>query len=52
LGEIEKIMALHARRYAVEPMLREEPVGVDRLLELAATAAETPEHARKSDDHE
>jgi arsenite/tail-anchored protein-transporting ATPase len=52
LGEIEKILTLHARRYAVVPMLREEPVGVVRLLELAAPAAETPEHARKSDHHE
>ncbi len=42
LGEIEKITTQHARRYAVVPLLREEPVGVDRLLNLAAPL---PEHA-------
>lgn len=52
LGEIEKITALHARRYAVVPLLKQEPVGVERLLELAAPASNTPEDARKSDDHE
>lgn len=41
LGEIEKVLAQHTRRYAVVPLLKEEPVGVDRLLSLAANA---PEH--------
>ena len=36
LREIEAVSARHASRYAVAPLLREEPVGVDRLLELAA----------------
>jgi arsenite-transporting ATPase len=39
LGEIEKVTAQHARRYAVVPLLKEEPVGVDRLLALSASAA-------------
>jgi arsenite-transporting ATPase len=41
LGEIEKITAQHARRYAVVPLLEEEPVGVDRLLALSTPI---PEH--------
>ncbi len=40
LGEIEKVITQHARRYAVVPLLKEEPVGVDRLLELAAPVTE------------
>ena len=36
LREIAKITAEHARRYAVVPLLKEEPVGVERLLMLAA----------------
>ncbi len=42
LGEIEKITARHTGRYAVVPLLKEEPVGVDRLLRLSAPA---PVHA-------
>jgi arsenite-transporting ATPase len=41
--EIDAVSIKHARRFAVVPLLREEPIGVDRLLELAgrhhATAA-------------
>ena len=40
LGEVEKVAAVHARRYAVVPLLSEEPVGVSRLLELAGRAIE------------
>jgi len=40
LGEVEKVAATHARRYAVVPLLSEEPVGVRRLLELAGYATE------------
>lgn len=40
LTEIEKVAATHARRYAVVPLLREEPVGVSRLLELAGLVTE------------
>jgi arsenite-transporting ATPase len=36
LSEIDAVATRHARRYAVVPMLSTEPVGVDRLLELAA----------------
>jgi len=36
LREINAVATLHAQRYAVVPLLREEPVGVERLLEMAA----------------
>jgi len=29
------VATVHARRYAVVPLLKHEPVGVDRLLELS-----------------
>ena len=35
LHEIEAVATLHAHRYAVVPLLKEEPVGVERLLELS-----------------
>jgi arsenite-transporting ATPase len=34
LREIDAVASRHARRYAVVPLLKEEPVGVERLLEL------------------
>ena len=34
LREVEAVAAHYARRYAVVPLLKDEPVGVDRLLEL------------------
>lgn len=37
LAEIENVASRHARRYAVVPLLRDEPVGVDRLRKLLAT---------------
>ena len=40
MGEMEKVATVHARRYAVVPLLREEPVGVPRLLELAGHVTE------------
>ncbi len=40
LAEVEKVATAHARRYAVVPLLQEEPVGVDRLLKLAAPITE------------
>jgi arsenite-transporting ATPase len=40
LGEIEKILTQHTRRYAVVPLLKQEPVGVDRLLYLASPIPE------------
>lgn len=36
IREINAVSNKHAQRYAVVPMLRNEPVGVTRLLELAA----------------
>ncbi len=33
--QIAQVASTHARRYAVVPLLREEPVGLARLLELA-----------------
>jgi arsenite-transporting ATPase len=41
IREIDAVAATHARRYAIVPLLKEEPVGVSRLLELAGSAAET-----------
>lgn len=35
LHEIDAVAHQHAQRYAVVPLLRNEPVGVNRLLELA-----------------
>jgi arsenite-transporting ATPase len=35
LGEINAVANQYAKRYAVVPLLQEEPVGVARLLELA-----------------
>ncbi|MGJ0513223.1 arsenical pump-driving ATPase [Methylocystis sp.] len=40
LAEMEKVATIHARRYAVVPLLRDEPVGAPRLLELAGHATE------------
>ncbi|WP_363351457.1 arsenical pump-driving ATPase [Methylocystis echinoides] len=40
LVEVEKVARLHARRYAAVPLLEEEPVGVERLLKLAAPLRE------------
>jgi arsenite-transporting ATPase len=35
LREINAVATTHAQRYAVVPLLREEPIGISRLLELA-----------------
>jgi arsenite/tail-anchored protein-transporting ATPase len=35
LREMETVATRHAKRFAVVPLLKNEPVGVDRLLELA-----------------
>jgi arsenite-transporting ATPase len=34
LGEVEAVAQHHAKRYAVVPVLKEEPVGADRLQQL------------------
>ena len=43
--EIDAVATQHTRRYAVVPLLREEPVGVDRLLELATGQNHVTEEA-------
>ncbi len=42
-AQIEDVAARHARRYAVVPLVAEEPVGIDRLLELVACEARETE---------
>jgi arsenite-transporting ATPase len=37
LREVEAVATRYASRYAVVPLLKEEPIGVDRLIELMAT---------------
>jgi arsenite-transporting ATPase len=46
LMEIEAVAKDHARRYAVVPLLREEPVGVAHLLELSGRVATAEAVAR------
>ena len=41
LKQIETVAQGHAQRYAIVPLLKEEPVGVHRLLELAGELAES-----------
>ncbi|MEX1993490.1 MAG: arsenical pump-driving ATPase [Steroidobacteraceae bacterium] len=43
LPHIVDIATHHAKRYAVVPLLHDEPVGEDRLLELAALHSHDPE---------
>jgi arsenite-transporting ATPase len=38
LKEIDAVARYHARRYAVVPLLKEEPIGVSHLLELSSHA--------------
>ena len=38
LPEIEAVATIQAQRYAVVPLLKEEPVGVERLLELSVVS--------------
>lgn len=45
LGEIDAVASRHAQRFAVVPLLKTEPVGVDRLLRLAEHVAEGVQHA-------
>ncbi|MDP1610323.1 MAG: arsenical pump-driving ATPase [Sulfuritalea sp.] len=39
LNEIEAVATRHASRYALVPLLKQEPIGVERLLELTHPAA-------------
>ena len=41
LREIAAVATLHAKRYAVGPLLTEEPVGVERLLKMAGHTIRT-----------
>ena len=38
LADIEAVSTIHAQRFAVVPLLKEEPVGVQRLLELSRSS--------------
>jgi arsenite-transporting ATPase len=38
-AEIDAVATRHAQRYAVVPLLAEEPIGADRLLALSRPAA-------------
>jgi arsenite-transporting ATPase len=40
--EIDAVTTQHATRYALVPLLKEEPIGVDRLLQLSSPRPETP----------
>jgi arsenite-transporting ATPase len=40
LAEVEKVATVHARRYAAVALLEEEPIGVERLLQLALPITE------------
>ncbi len=39
LADIKAVSTLHAKRYAVVPLLKEEPVGLQRLLTLSKCGA-------------
>ena len=39
LGEIDAVATRHASRYALVPLLKEEPIGVERLLQLTLMAS-------------
>ena len=43
LPEINAVATRYAKRYAIVPLLKNEPVGVDRLLELTAGNRALPE---------
>ena len=47
--EIESVATRHARRYALVPLLREEPIGVARLLQLA-THGTHPTHPTEENE--
>lgn len=48
LGEIETVAQRHAKRYAVVPLLKNEPVGIQRLRELAGHHDEAAADLRPS----
>jgi arsenite-transporting ATPase len=42
LREINAVTTTHASRYALVPLLKDEPIGVDRLMKLAANLPSNP----------
>ncbi|HEY0847417.1 MAG TPA: arsenical pump-driving ATPase [Noviherbaspirillum sp.] len=44
LHEIDAVASAHAKRFAVVPLLHEEPIGVARLLKLAENTTEGTHH--------
>ena len=44
LAEIEAVSTIHAKRYAVVPLLQEEPVGIEKLLELSQSNQSSIQH--------
>ncbi len=38
MREIQAVANRHARRYTLVPLLKDEPVGVDRLMQLASNS--------------
>ena len=42
MREIDAVATRHAKRYAVLPLLRDEPVGVDRLRDMAGDHLKSP----------
>jgi arsenite-transporting ATPase len=42
LREIEAVSTRHAGRYALVPLLKEEPIGVGRLLQMTANPSTNP----------
>jgi len=47
LLEIESVATRHASRYALVPLLKDEPIGVDRLRQLATHLSSTSTHAKE-----
>jgi len=41
-AEIASVASRHAQRYALVPLLKEEPIGVERLMQLAGHSSATP----------
>jgi arsenite-transporting ATPase len=44
LADIETVSTMHAQRYAVVPLLKEEPVGIEKLLELSQSNQSSIKH--------
>ncbi len=45
LAEIAKVAQRHAHRYALVPLLRDEPIGVTRLMQLIRNATTPAQHS-------